>query len=79
MMLKIYFVLFLAFLVTIVSSKNQCCPENEVYKECGSACPKTCAADSEDTICTEQCVVGCFCKDGYVRNSADKCILPSDC
>ncbi|GFT45325.1 zonadhesin [Nephila pilipes] len=56
------------------------CKENEEFKQCGSACPHTCDSLSRPpTPCTLQCVKGCFCKPGYVRDPTGKCILPNFC
>uniref|UniRef100_A0A4V2H9C9 U28-Liphistoxin-Lsp1a_1 n=1 Tax=Liphistius sp. SGP-2016 TaxID=1905180 RepID=A0A4V2H9C9_9ARAC len=53
--------------------------KGEVYMSCGTACPATC--DNYNTIrpCTLQCVQGCFCKRGLVRNADDYCVDPSEC
>ena len=52
------------------------CPPDQVYRDCGSACPPTC--DQTPRICTAQCVAGCFCREGTVLHH-DKCIPPSQC
>ncbi|KRZ87210.1 Cysteine-rich venom protein 6 [Trichinella sp. T8] len=60
---------------------NSSCPENEVFHECGSACPETCDTVSSgfERPCTGNCIAGCFCKNGYVRGYDGKCIPPEDC
>ena len=63
---------------------NQCisqeCGDHESYTECGSACPDTCDNYKDTTrICTLQCVFGCFCDKGYVRNGSGKCVEPNQC
>ncbi|KAL1243849.1 Serine protease [Trichinella spiralis] len=60
---------------------NSSCPENEVFQECGSACPETCDTVSSgfERPCTGNCIAGCFCKNGYVRGYDGKCIPPEDC
>lgn len=61
----------------------KCHGRNEVFSECGSACPETCdsiAKDgSEPRICTANCVIGCTCREGYVRNGEGECVLPEEC
>ncbi|KAG4065149.1 hypothetical protein HA402_007546 [Bradysia odoriphaga] len=63
------------------TEQEQVCPLNEVYDECGSACPLTCNNyKSPPGVCTANCVVGCRCQDDYVRNEADgTCCLESEC
>uniref|UniRef100_A0A915PXJ0 TIL domain-containing protein n=1 Tax=Setaria digitata TaxID=48799 RepID=A0A915PXJ0_9BILA len=56
--------------------RSNFCGPNQEYRECGTACPKTCNGIPED--CTQRCVAGCFCKDGYVLD-IDRCIPESDC
>ncbi|GLV41030.1 uncharacterized protein CBL_04554 [Carabus blaptoides fortunei] len=60
---------------------RQCFRSNEIYTECGPACPQTC--DSvllpEPVGCIALCVPGCFCKAGYVRNRWGNCIPQEKC
>jgi hypothetical protein len=55
------------------------CPDNEEYIECGSACQENCTYTPK--FCTFQCVPGCFCKPGFVREIDDKskCVPRSQC
>ena len=58
---------------------DQCSKQNEVYRECGTACEPAC--DSPPLMaCTLMCVQGCQCVDGFVRNKATgECVLKSAC
>lgn len=51
---------------------------HESYTTCGTACPLTCENPTPG-ICTKQCVMGCFCDSGYVRNKKGNCVLVKDC
>ena len=51
------------------------CDDNEEFKTCGTACPQKCG-DFGPSICTKQCVVGCFCKDGYILDEQDGNCIP---
>nr|XP_022910524.1 cysteine-rich venom protein 6-like [Onthophagus taurus]XP_022910527.1 cysteine-rich venom protein 6-like [Onthophagus taurus] len=65
----------------ILISECPTCGANEIYKMCGTACQDYCGKP-EGTACTEQCVQGCFCKDGFVRtidNNSSACILEASC
>ncbi|CAF1417272.1 unnamed protein product [Adineta ricciae] len=56
------------------------CGANEEYRTCGSACVETCTFKPQ--ICTEQCVAGCFCKNGHVRRDSNKkssCVKRQEC
>lgn len=57
------------------------CGSNEVFRLCGPDCTTTC--DSLNGIpnnspCTGRCVIGCVCRNGYVRNNG-QCIRPEQC
>ncbi|CAF2703934.1 unnamed protein product [Rotaria sp. Silwood2] len=57
--------------------REQCCGNNEVFTDCGTACVETCNYQPE--ICTEQCVTGCYCRrPDYVRinNSTNSVCIP---
>ncbi|GFY63523.1 chymotrypsin inhibitor, partial [Trichonephila inaurata madagascariensis] len=62
-----------------VFKASDSCRSNEVYNQCGSACPPTCSDRGENQICTLQCVAGCFCKEGLVRDDEGECVKPEDC
>ncbi|GBM18236.1 hypothetical protein AVEN_39005-1 [Araneus ventricosus] len=56
------------------------CGSNEVYLECSLGCEKTCDEYKNDYIdCPEECVKGCFCKEGFVRGPLRNCIPPRKC
>jgi Trypsin Inhibitor like cysteine rich domain len=57
--------------------KNTCKDQNEIYNECGTACPPTCA--NLQPICVFTCNRGCFCRPGYVRDSNGVCIPLANC
>ncbi|XP_055949174.1 zonadhesin-like isoform X5 [Argiope bruennichi] len=65
--------------VTTPAVPTDTCGANEEYKNCGTACPSTCANIGMDRICTLECVPGCFCKKGFVRNDQGQCVEPDDC
>lgn len=60
------------------------CGVNEVYAECGSACPLTCAdlkydPNRELTACPAVCVPGCTCRSGFYRSANGTCVAPAQC
>jgi len=55
------------------------CGENEEYHTCGSACIPTCAMPLPKPWCTRQCSVGCYCKEGYLRNEQNICVPATKC
>ncbi|XP_060133552.1 mucin-6 [Zootoca vivipara] len=56
------------------------CPANQIYKECGSACLKTCS--NPDYSCSSYCTYGCFCPEGTVLDDISKnrtCVPVEQC
>ncbi|XP_069500053.1 zonadhesin-like, partial [Ambystoma mexicanum] len=65
-------------------SPSECkkpCLDNAQYKTCGTACPLTCENYDNPQACTDDCVHGCFCNEGYVLENATskRCIPHSQC
>lgn len=50
-----------------------------MFMPCGSACAPTCANPLPGPLCTRQCVVGCFCKPGYLKNEQGECVAAENC
>lgn len=55
------------------------CGADEEYRTCGSACVPTCAVPLPKPWCTRQCAVGCYCKEGYLRNDQNVCVQAKKC
>ncbi|CAF4650323.1 unnamed protein product [Rotaria sp. Silwood1] len=58
------------------------CGENQVYDQCGSACPRSCKDlfyPQKPKFCTLQCVAGCFCEEGLYRTENGACVQPKEC
>jgi hypothetical protein len=64
------------------------CPQNEIWNECGSACPTTCEKLEPRVerplrgpiFCSLICLPQCECAKGLVRRIKDmNCILPENC
>ncbi|KAM4651028.1 chymotrypsin-elastase inhibitor ixodidin-like [Discoglossus pictus] len=59
------------------------CPlENQIWKDCGTACPRNCEHLIKPVgFCTLNCVPGCFCCSPYIFQSGNtgSCVLPKQC
>ncbi|XP_023239397.1 mucin-6-like [Centruroides sculpturatus] len=79
--MKAVFVIFaLVVAVSAQFTKQECQLEHEEFVTCGTACPITCANyNNPPTVCTLQCIIGCFCEKGYYRASDGSCVLKEDC
>ncbi|PRD27941.1 UNVERIFIED_CONTAM: von Willebrand factor [Trichonephila clavipes] len=57
------------------------CGKNEVFLQCGTACPASCRtlSNPRNLPCPNHCVKGCFCKEGFVRGPDGTCIPPTTC
>ncbi|XP_031849986.1 chymotrypsin inhibitor-like [Nomia melanderi] len=66
------------FAMFSIASAGRTCPPNEVWTDCGTACPPTCA-QPDPRPCTLQCVQGCQCRNGLLRNKWGKCVPKSAC
>nr|ABK29470.1 immune reactive putative protease inhibitor [Helicoverpa armigera] len=71
--------LILSCVVVAVMTQSRECGRNEHSTSCGSACPTTCSDLGQNNNCITQCVVGCFCDEGYARNDDGECIPVGDC
>ncbi|XP_017791824.1 PREDICTED: chymotrypsin inhibitor-like [Habropoda laboriosa] len=70
--------LLFVVLAVIASSLGQQCGLNEEFNSCGSACEPSCAKPKPN-VCTMNCIIGCQCKSGYLRNGQGTCVAPENC
>ncbi|XP_053307525.1 uncharacterized protein LOC128469752 [Spea bombifrons] len=55
------------------------CGENQVYNDCGSACPPNCTNFNPPPVCNKACARGCFCKEGYLEDDTRACVPQQMC
>ena len=63
----------------LATTEEPSCPENEHYT-CGTRCVETCTY--KPTVCTKDCLFGCFCNEGYVRKTNETgspCVKREEC
>jgi len=64
------------------SPREEKCLTNETFQDCGSSCVATCNnpyLNNPIVACTLNCVRGCFCLSGYVKDNSSRCVLIGDC
>ena len=67
---------FIGFLLS--GTITPTCGANEEFQDCGTSCEDTCAEPAK--FCFEVCVEGCFCREGYIRQSENgPCIREEEC
>ncbi|XP_050091134.1 venom serine protease inhibitor-like [Anopheles aquasalis] len=49
------------------------CKYGEEHKCSNKACERTCGNIGTDLVCDVVCTNGCYCADGFVRVSYDRC------
>merc|ERR1712183_957244 len=59
-------------------SQDHDCPNNQVWNECGTACPLQCGEDRPEW-CTYNCVIGCACPDNMWMTNDGNCVAEQDC
>ncbi|KAH7712531.1 chymotrypsin inhibitor-like protein [Aphelenchoides avenae] len=65
------------FVIVCLGAVNSTeCGDHEHYSDCGTACEPKCYGKHirVPEMCTMQCVQGCFCDDGYARDSKGRCV-----
>ncbi|KAL4871852.1 hypothetical protein BDV12DRAFT_163255 [Aspergillus spectabilis] len=78
-----FYILFAALIANAVAYEavsNPPCKEYEDHKDCASACHPTCETFRDEVnICTQQCVIGCYCKEGLWRKESGACVPEDKC
>jgi len=59
-------------------SADLSCPEGQIYKECGTACPNVCGHEPA-MICMTVCVEGCQCPDHLWMDHDGTCVEKENC
>ncbi|XP_033341293.1 chymotrypsin inhibitor [Megalopta genalis] len=77
-MSRFVFVLLAVLAAFSASSNGEECPVNQEYNVCGTACEPTCS-QPDPYACTYNCIIGCQCKPGFVRNSVGACVTLQEC
>lgn len=62
-----------------LDQQPKCSNENEEYRTCGPICIPTCSMPLPKPWCPRHCSVGCYCKEGYLRDEKNQCIPATRC
>jgi len=54
------------------------CPSNQVWNDCGTACPLRCGEDIQK-LCTLECVIGCACPHNMWLTDDGECVREEQC
>lgn len=76
-----------SYFFTIFLFTAKCPGDNEIYDPCDAPCPaRRCDFDATVVKCgkppqvgDDACLVGCRCKDGFLRNNKNVCIPADEC
>lgn len=64
--------------VTSLCNTSTCQPD-EIFDECGTACEPNCQDPLGQRVCSQGCVRGCFCRQGFIRATNGRCISANEC
>ncbi|XP_077552733.1 chymotrypsin-elastase inhibitor ixodidin-like [Haemaphysalis longicornis] len=73
-----FLVVVAVLLAALADGQGHRCGPNKIYYKCGRACPRVCQQPPPDR-CSPDCVAGCFCKRGFIRDKNDECITERKC
>lgn len=58
----------------------EACGRNEYFSLCDSHCQPTCDLPGGPSVCTKNCVAGCYCNQDLLRDEdSGRCVKPFDC
>ncbi|XP_022116032.2 serine protease inhibitor swm-1-like [Pieris rapae] len=77
-MRQIIFLFLFVGAQSVYVAKDEC-PTNEEYLLCGTSCPFNCTSPQGPVDCVDDCVEGCFCKSGFLRNDTGICVEADQC
>lgn len=56
------------------------CGPNQKYANCAVRCQPTCKnPNAFNGTCTRECLIGCICKTGFLKDENGDCVMPEDC
>lgn len=70
---NIFMLLAFIFTTSTKAQRVEVCGPKATFSTCGTACPKRCG-EPLASICTLNCVRGCFCDEGYCLDKNDNCV-----